>query len=72
MRLQPADMEIHLLGEAEAMAANLDELAGLDQRVEMPLERRPFLAGHFEQLQELANAGGMVHPLAHQRENLVT
>ena len=26
---------------------------------------------HLEHLQELAHAGGVVHPLAHQREHLI-
>ena len=29
------------------------------------------VARDFEELKELADAGGMVHPLAHQRENLI-
>ena len=28
MRLQPADVQVHLFGQAEALAANLDEIAG--------------------------------------------
>ena len=31
MRLQPADVEVHLFGQAEAMAANLNEIAGGDE-----------------------------------------
>ena len=71
MRLQPADVEVHLLGQAEALPANLDEIARRDERLEVALERRALVARNLEQLQQLAHAGGMVHPLAHQRENLI-
>ena len=40
VRLQPADVQIHLLGQAEAVAADLDQLARRDERLEVPLERR--------------------------------
>ena len=71
VRLEPADVEVHLLGQAEALAADLDEIAGGDERVEVALERRALVARHLEELKELADAGGMMHPLAHQRENLI-
>ena len=69
VRLQPADVEIHLLGQAEALAADLNEIAGRDERLDVPLERRALVARDLEKLQQLAHAGGMVHPLAHQRED---
>ena len=31
VRLQPADVEVHLFGQAEALAANLNEVAGGDE-----------------------------------------
>ena len=71
VRLQPADVQIHLLGQTEALAANLDQLAGGDQGIDVPLEGRAFVARNLEQLEQLTDAGGMVHPLAHQRENVV-
>ena len=71
VRLQPADVQVHLLGQAEALAADLNEIAGGDERVEVALERGALVARDFEQLQELADAGGMVHPLAHRREDLI-
>ena len=70
MRLQPADVQIHLFRQAEAMPADLDEVAGADERLDVPLERGPLVARHLENLQQFAHAGGMVHPLAHERENL--
>ena len=72
VRLQPADVEVHLLGQAEALAADLNEIARGDERLDVPLERRALVAGNLEDLKQLAHAGGMVHPLAHQRENLIT
>ncbi len=71
MRLQPADIQVHLFGQAEALAANLDQIAGGDERIDVALEGGALVARHLEQLQELADAGGMVHPLAHRREDLV-
>ena len=66
VRLQAADVEIHLLGQAEALPADLDEIAGADERLEVALERGALVARDLEELQELAHAGGMVHPLAHR------
>src|SRR5581483_12357675 len=71
MRLQPADVEIHLLGQSEAVAADLNEVAGADERFDVALERRAVVARDFENLQELAHAGGMVNPLAHHGEDLI-
>ena len=71
VRLQPADVEIHLLGQAEALPADLDEIARGDERLEVPLERGALVARNLQELEEFAHAGGMVHPLAHERENLV-
>ena len=69
--LQPADDEVHLFGQAEALPADLNEIAGRDERLDVPLERRPLVLRHLEELQQLAHGGGMVHPLAHQREDLI-
>ena len=71
VRLQAADVEVHLLGQAEALAANLNEIAGGDERLDVALERGALVARHLENLQQLAHAGGMVHPLAHEREDLI-
>ena len=71
MRLQAADVEVHLFGQAEALPANLNEIAGGDERLDVALERRALVLGHLEQLQELAHGGGVVHPLAHQREDVI-
>ena len=71
VRLQAADVEVHLLGQTETLASNLNEIARSDERFDMPLERRAVVLRHFENLQQLAHAGGMMHPLAHEREHLI-
>jgi hypothetical protein len=38
----------------------------------MPLERRSFVARHLENLKQLAHRGRVVHPIAQQREDLIT
>ena len=70
MGLKPADVQIHFFRQAEAMPADLNQVAGADQGFDVPLERGPIVARHLENLQQFAHAGGMVHPLAHERENL--
>ena len=59
-------------GRSEAVAADLNEIAGRDQRFDVALEADTFIARYFQKLQELASAGGMVHPLAHRGENVIT
>src|SRR5262245_15014669 len=71
MRLQPADVEVHFFRQAEAVAADLNEIARCDERLDVSFERRPVVARHFENLQQLAHASGMVYALPHQRENLI-
>ena len=39
VRLQPADDEVHPVGQAEAVAADLEEIAVGDQRLQEPPER---------------------------------
>src|SRR5262249_11842356 len=72
MRLQPPDVQVHFLGQPEAMAPNLDELAGRDERFDMPLECGAVVPRNLENLKELPHPGGMMHTLPHQREHLVT
>ena len=58
-----SDDEVHPVGQAEPLAANLNELAGRDQGAQAPLERRPLLARDFQELEQLLDGGGMVDPL---------
>ncbi len=50
MRLQPADIEVHFFGQAEALPANMNEVARRDERLDMTLERRLVVLRHFENL----------------------
>ena len=59
--LQPADDEVHLLRQAEAVAADLQQLAVGDERLQLALERGALLARHAEHLRELARGGGVMH-----------
>src|SRR4029078_2196170 len=72
MRLQPSNEQIHLLGQSEAVPADLYEIAGRDEVLDVALERGAVVATDFENLQELARTCGMVDPLAHHREHLVS
>ncbi len=71
VRLQPADVEIHFFREAEPMAADVDQVAGRHEGRDVPFERGALFARHLQNLQELAHAGRVVHPLPHERQNLV-
>ena len=47
VRLQPADVKIQLLRQAEPVAADLDDVAGIDEGFELALEgRRARRAAH--------------------------
>ena len=71
MRLQPADVEVHFLRQAEAVPADMNEVARSDERFDVTFERRPLVTLDFENLEELAHAGGMMDPLTHERERLL-
>ena len=64
VRREPPDDEVHLLGQAEAIAADLQQFAGGDQRLQLPLEAGALLAGHAQHLHQLARGGGMMDVLA--------
>ena len=61
IRGEPADDEVHLLGQAEAVAANLQQLAGVTERLQLALEGGALLARHAQDLRELAGGGGMMN-----------
>ena len=50
MRLDPADDEIHAIRQAESIAARLNQVSGLDQAVQQPLEGGPLLARDLQSL----------------------
>ena len=62
--------EIHLVGQAETVAANLQQLAGGDQRLQLALERGALLARNPEDLGELASGCGMMNAVADQLKEL--
>ena len=66
-----ADHEVHPVGQAESVAANLDERAGADERTQPAPERRALLARHAQQLLQFLGRGRMVDALANQAQNLV-
>ena len=62
----PADDQVHAVRQAVAVAACLDQVAGGDQVLQEPLERRSFIAGNPQALQHLARRGGVFNFLANQ------
>jgi hypothetical protein len=71
MGLKAADVEVHLFGQPEPITSDLNEVAGGDERLDVPLERRAVVLGHFEYLEQLAHARGMMNPLSHEREHVI-
>ncbi len=53
VHLEPAHDDVHAVGQAEAVAADLQEIAVGDQRLQQPPERRTFSARDAENLEEL-------------------
>ncbi len=50
MRFEAPDVQVHFFGQPEALAANLNEFARGDERLEMTPERGALFARNFEQL----------------------
>ena len=71
MRLEPADDDVHPVGKAEAVAADLDQIAVGDERLQQPAERRAVLPRHAEHLQQLLNCRRMIRALPDERQHLV-
>ena len=69
--VEPADDEIHSIGEAIAVAAHEHEGAIGDQRRQVPLHGRAFFARDLEHANELAGGRRVVHPFAHLAQELV-
>jgi hypothetical protein len=63
-------VEVHLLGQPESVPAYLDEVPRGDEGIEMTLERSTLVAWNLEKLEELADAGRVMDPLAHPLEDL--
>ena len=66
----PADDQVHPVGQAEAVAAGLDELAAADQVLQQPLEGGALFPRYLQALQQFPRRGGVVHLVADQLEQL--
>jgi hypothetical protein len=64
--------QIHLLGQTESIATNLQELAGGRQVFELALERRPLLARDAQELNDLASGGRVMDRLANALKEIVS
>jgi hypothetical protein len=64
MHLQPADDDVHAVGEPETVAADLEELAFGDERLQQTAEGRTILARDTEELEEFTRGGRMAHAIA--------
>jgi len=71
MGLQAPDVEVHLFGQPETITADLNEVTGRDEGLDVALERRPVVLRDFEDLEQLAHAGGMMDPFPHEGEDLI-
>jgi hypothetical protein len=72
MRFEGPDVEIHLLGKTESLAAYLNQLARGDERFEVAFERDALFARNLEQLEKLARSRRMMDAFAHLREDVFT
>ena len=68
--IDPAHVKIHLLGKAEPQPADLNEVAGCHQAVQVTFERRALLPRDLQKLKELAGACRVMNALTHERQNL--
>jgi hypothetical protein len=69
--LQAADVEVHLLRQPEAMTADLNQIAGLNERLDVTCEGFALIARNLEELQEFFDSSWMMHAIAHHREDVV-
>ncbi len=71
VHLEAPDDDVHPVGEAEAVAPDLEQLAFRDEPLQQPPERRAVLARHPEQLEQLARRGRVGYALADLAQELV-
>ena len=64
------DDEIHLLGQTEPIAADLQQIAGGDKRLQLALEGGALLARYAKQLCQLARGGRVMDRLANALEQV--
>ena len=66
MAIELADHEVHAIGQAVAVAFDLDQRAVVDEVREIALEAGPLVARDLEHAQQFARGGRMRHALPHQ------
>ena len=64
MRLHAPDDQVHAVGQAEMVAARLNQVAGLDQPLQQALDRGPLLARNLQPLEQLPGRGRMLDLVA--------
>ena len=67
----PPDDQVHPVGQAEAVAAGLDELAALDQVLQQPLEGGALVPGYLQALLQFSRGRRVVHLLSDQLQELL-
>ena len=64
MGLDPADDQVHAVGQAETVAARLNQVAGLDEPLEQAFQRGALFAGDLQPLHQFAGGGRVLDPVA--------
>ena len=64
MRLHPTDDEIHPVRQAETVTPRLNQMTGLDEALQQPLDGRPLVARDLELLEQFAGRGRVVDAVA--------
>ncbi len=72
VQLQPADDEIHLLGQAVPLAAHLHQQALVDEALELAPEACPPLARDRQKLHQLPRRGRVLRPFTYRAEQFVS
>ena len=68
--LELAHHQVHLVRQPEPVAANLEQFAVGDERLEVALEGHALVARELEQLRQFTRGRGMVHLLANEAEDV--
>src|SRR5690606_34503332 len=63
--------QVHAVGQAETVAARLDQLASLDEVAQQPLERAALLMRDPQTLHQVASRGGMLDLVPNELEQLL-
>ena len=68
MAVELADDQVHAIGQAVAIALDLNQRPVVDEDAQVALEAGPLVARNLEHAQQLARGGRMRHALPHERE----